>query len=392
MSQQANPTTALTISATQAEAENYFPVTLTGNGNGNGGQDPTDETGETGHRWKPISERRKAYISWRKQISAIDTLLLNELVFLARLQKEKTGAFYCTPSHKYLAYRLLLSEEGKEDKGTRTIRRRLANLAKLKLITIIRRRSLGDNKWQTNLIKPWRGLVAMLKEANVEEALKECFSKHQEETKDDEQTEADTEETSADETHRTNTSHIVIKKCSEIKNNNSEKHKNAMEDTSVLRGNLKAFSKNKEEEEGSKNKEKELESLWRELLKTYQDFPEVPPWTEKEETQARDLHKRYSDYTTPLIIYAVKDWGTAKSQLNMLPPLPVWNAFYYHRDTFFALMLASQKSVMKSTESVKKIEQWEKETTNGGQSLSNLFKTARAQIRKEEAPGQVAVA
>jgi hypothetical protein len=85
-----------------------------------------------------------------RQLLGVDFRLLDELTFLAKQQKKKSGAAYCMPGRKYLAEKLGCS--------IRTISRSIARLRRLGILDAIQRRPVRGI-WQTNLykIRNWIG-------------------------------------------------------------------------------------------------------------------------------------------------------------------------------------------------------------------------------------------
>jgi len=346
-------------------------------------EDPADSTGETIRKWKPLSEKKRAYLAFKKQYTNIDDLVLSEVMYLSRLQRERTGAFYCNPSHRYIAHQV--------DCSTKTVERRLANLKKLRLITITHRRPIGNGKWQTSIIKPIRSRVAMLKE----DSFMEYFREEQEHPEDNLQ-KPDAEN------RQTDVTYIASNLKSSQKKNNKE-DKKTMTDTSVRRFDPVFSSNNnqepeKEKKNGGENKEKAegqgLEELWQRLLKKYHGYPVVPAWTRKEKDKAKDIeNNRYGDEARKLLIYAVRNWGKAKAAYNFLPSLPVWDSLYFHRDKFFALMIEARKAEAKQTEALREREKWLNSADYNGNDklLGELCKETIKQNGQKE-PAQVSVA
>jgi helix-turn-helix protein len=85
-----------------------------------------------------------------RQLLGTDFRLLDELTFLAKQQKKKSGAAYCVPGRKYLAEKLGCS--------IRTISRSIARLTRLGVLAVTHRRPIRGI-WQTNMykIRSWFG-------------------------------------------------------------------------------------------------------------------------------------------------------------------------------------------------------------------------------------------
>ncbi len=79
-----------------------------------------------------------------RQLDGVDFRLIDELSFLSKLQKERTGASYCLPGREYLARKLGVS--------VRTVSRHIAKLKGLGVIDAIQRRPVRG-QWRSNLYK-----------------------------------------------------------------------------------------------------------------------------------------------------------------------------------------------------------------------------------------------
>ncbi len=79
-----------------------------------------------------------------QKLDGIDLKLLNEIAFLSRLQRKKTGSAYCCPSRNYLA--------GKLGVDVGTISRHTTKLLELGVLEKIQRRRVRGI-WQTCLYK-----------------------------------------------------------------------------------------------------------------------------------------------------------------------------------------------------------------------------------------------
>ena len=85
-----------------------------------------------------------------QQLLGTDYRLLDELSFLARQQRKKSGAAYCMPGRQYLSQKLGVS--------IRTVSRSIARLTRLGILDATQRRPIRG-RWQTNLykIRSWVG-------------------------------------------------------------------------------------------------------------------------------------------------------------------------------------------------------------------------------------------
>src|SRR5262245_17181852 len=85
-----------------------------------------------------------------RQLLGVDFRLLDELTFLSRQQKKKTGSSYCLPGRQYLSEKLGIS--------IRTISRSDARLKRLGILDVTQRRPIRGI-WQTNLykVRHWLG-------------------------------------------------------------------------------------------------------------------------------------------------------------------------------------------------------------------------------------------
>ncbi len=79
-----------------------------------------------------------------RQLDGVDFRLIDELTFLSKLQRERTGASYCLPGREYLARKLAVS--------VRTVSRHIAKLKGLGVIDAIQRRPVRG-QWRSNLYK-----------------------------------------------------------------------------------------------------------------------------------------------------------------------------------------------------------------------------------------------
>jgi len=117
------------------------------------------------------SLKEKKFLKWYKKVDGLHRLILQKMVFLSRLQYERTGKFYCYPGLDYLAAEL--------DSSVRTIRRRVQKLSDWNLVKITKRGPLPDGTQQSNLYKPWNGLLSYLREKDMDDALEEFFLNEQ---------------------------------------------------------------------------------------------------------------------------------------------------------------------------------------------------------------------
>jgi len=124
-------------------------------------------------------QKETDFLSWYKPINGLHRLILERMVFLSRLQHQRDGNFYCYPGLDYFAAEF--------DSNVRTIRRRIKQLSERGLVKITNRRPLKDGTQQTNLYYPWNGLLLLLREQEMDKALREFFlSERKEEMSEEE--------------------------------------------------------------------------------------------------------------------------------------------------------------------------------------------------------------
>lgn len=97
-----------------------------------------------------MSESKQFPLDIARQLLGVDYRLLDELSYLAKQQRKRTGASYAVPGRKYLSSKLGVS--------IRTISRSVARLKRLGILDAIQRRPVRG-RWKTNLykIRSWLG-------------------------------------------------------------------------------------------------------------------------------------------------------------------------------------------------------------------------------------------
>jgi hypothetical protein len=97
-----------------------------------------------------VAERRQFPSDIARQLLGIDYRLLDELSYLAKQQRQRTGASYAMPGRAYLSSKLGVS--------IRTISRSVARLKRLGILEAFQRRPVRG-QWKTNLykIRSWLG-------------------------------------------------------------------------------------------------------------------------------------------------------------------------------------------------------------------------------------------
>lgn len=135
-----------------------------------------------------------------------------------------------------------------------------------------------------------------------------------------------------------------------------------------------------------------LELQWVALLTEEQGFHVVPAFTAKQRANLKDLVLRLgAAETKELIEYSVKNWQRIYAQVSYLPPRPVFDTLYFHRDKFLAYMVEDKERTKKVTENTQKMKQYEifhkreEETApkTVGQSLSEMVRAERLKMQRE---------
>lgn len=97
-----------------------------------------------------VAEARTFPSDIAQRLTGTDFRLLDELSFLSRLQRKRTGASYAMPSRRYLAEKIGCS--------IRTVSRSVARLKRLGILEAVQRRP-RRGVWRSNLyrIRSWIG-------------------------------------------------------------------------------------------------------------------------------------------------------------------------------------------------------------------------------------------
>lgn len=128
---------------------------------------------------------------------------------------------------------------------------------------------------------------------------------------------------------------------------------------------------------------RELELLWGSLLREHHGFKIVPAFTARQRGNLKDMRDRYGDHTKPLIEFAVRNWVNAVSRYTFLPPAPVFDALYYHREKFDALLISNRLNHSQGNAAAKKIEGHKKEASDKHMSLMDMVIIAQNKIREK---------
>lgn len=122
-----------------------------------------------------------------------------------------------------------------------------------------------------------------------------------------------------------------------------------------------------------------FELIWVTLLMRHHNYQVVPSLTGKQRQNLRDYICRFGpEKALALMVFSVKNWGRARTLYQFLPPRPVFDSFYFHRDKFLAFMIEETERDKKSasaTEYLKTIERMPRGA--GKNSLVEMFKVAR---------------
>jgi hypothetical protein len=124
-----------------------------------------------------------------------------------------------------------------------------------------------------------------------------------------------------------------------------------------------------------------FELTWVTRLVQIHNFRIVPAFTGKQRQNLRDLISRLGSVEAlSLLNYSIKKWVSIKMIYPFLPPRPVFDSFYFHRDKFLAFMIEEGERNKKSAEAVERIKLIERIPTpmaNDKISLVEMFKKAR---------------
>lgn len=121
-----------------------------------------------------------------------------------------------------------------------------------------------------------------------------------------------------------------------------------------------------------------FELLWVTLVMRHHNYQVVPSLTGKQRQNLRDYISRFGpERALSLLNFSVKNWSKAKALYQFLPPRPVWDSFYFHRDKFLALLVEDTERTAKGMASVEQAKRAEKEASHSKVSLVEMFKRAR---------------
>ena len=108
------------------------------------------------------------------------------------------------------------------------------------------------------------------------------------------------------------------------------------------------------------------------------NFRIVPAFTAKQRQNLRDLISRLGSVEAlSLLNYSTKKWVSIRMIYPFLPPRPVFDSFYFHRDKFLALMVDDGERNKKSAEAVEHIKSIEQVPRRNKISLVEMFKKTR---------------
>lgn len=121
-----------------------------------------------------------------------------------------------------------------------------------------------------------------------------------------------------------------------------------------------------------------FELIWVTRLVQIHNFKVVPALTGKQRQNLRDLISRLGSVEAlALLNYSTKKWVSIRMIYPFLPPRPVFDTFYFHRDKFLALMVEEEERKKKSVEAVEHIKSIEQVSIGNKVSLLDMFKKAR---------------
>jgi len=121
-----------------------------------------------------------------------------------------------------------------------------------------------------------------------------------------------------------------------------------------------------------------FELTWVSEVIAYHRYKVVPAFTAKQRGNLKDLVSRLGPEESLLLIkFSVKKWVSARMVYPFLPPRPVFDSFYFHRDKFLALMVEEKEKLKKSTEAIEHIKEIKSDSSSSKASLVEMFKKAR---------------
>lgn len=121
-----------------------------------------------------------------------------------------------------------------------------------------------------------------------------------------------------------------------------------------------------------------FELIWVTRLVQIHNFKVVPALTGKQRQNLRDLISRLGPVEAlALLNYSTKKWVSIRMVYPFLPPRPVFDTFYFHRDRFLALMIEEEERSKKSVEAVEHIKSIEQVSREDKPSLVEMFNRVR---------------
>lgn len=123
-----------------------------------------------------------------------------------------------------------------------------------------------------------------------------------------------------------------------------------------------------------------FELIWVTCLVQDHNFRVVPALTGKQRQNLRDLISRLGPVEAlALLNYSTKKWVLIRMIYPFLPPRPVFDSFYFHRDKFLALMVEEEERHKKSIGAVEHIKSIEQLQGRGKSPLLEMFNRARGE-------------
>lgn len=129
-----------------------------------------------------------------------------------------------------------------------------------------------------------------------------------------------------------------------------------------------------------------FELMWAMLLMRHHNFHVVPALTGKQRSNLRDYISRLTpEKALALMTFSIKNWNKAKATYPFLPPRPVWDSFYFHRDKLLALQVEESERESKSVASINRMKEIETTKKAAGLSLVDMFRRVRGDKQKGDA-------
>lgn len=122
-----------------------------------------------------------------------------------------------------------------------------------------------------------------------------------------------------------------------------------------------------------------FELMWVTHLIQIHGFKIVPAFTVKQRQNLRDYISRFGpEGALELMVFSVRNWNKVRAFYQFLPPRPVFDSFYFHRDKFLALSVDEADRTRKGSEFLGLAKQAEKEVSKRKEgSLVEMFKSER---------------